>query len=129
LAFDLPELLHHELEIRRLDPAATYVRIDRDAVCDARRADAADSHLVENRLDQSRLSRHLLAAKLVVAPERPDDRCPRRITVEKIESQIVGEEAGDATPEDVEPRKLVVADSEHDIDTEPRPRHQLRQHV
>ena len=68
-ALDLPDPLHHELEIRRLHRLLARAARHPTASLQAP-ADASHGHLVEHHLGELRLQRHLLAAELGPALER-----------------------------------------------------------
>ena len=127
LALDLPQALQHELQVGRLDPRP--VLFDRGAATDDSRVDPACGNLTEDRFHEGRFDLDAGRLELVVPPDRSEDGRPRRLAVEQVEAQVVREETGDASLEDVEPRELVVADAEHDVDPQAGPGHELREQV
>src|SRR5207237_6918571 len=90
----LPEALHDELEVGRLDPAGVTGARDRAAAVHAV-VDPAALHLVEDGLDERGLDARPLAAELAVALEGADDRLAPTRPVEMVEPEVVAEEVRD----------------------------------
>ena len=88
----VPQALHDELEIRRLDPRSVLRALDRPEPAE-RRLDLAGTDLVEDALHEGGLDDHRLAGQLGVAFGRPQHRCSRRVAVQAIEAQCVPEQA------------------------------------
>ena len=109
----VPHTLHHELQIRRLDP----IRL------------AGHGRLREHGVDELRLDVDaLLRGDDVVPPlDRPKDRCGCRRAVETIEPQVVREEVRDPPLEHVELRERVVAKREKQVRAQRRPEDDLWQ--
>src|SRR5205807_3857518 len=110
----LPEALHDELEVRRLDPARVTGARDRAAAVHAV-VDPAALHLVEDGLDERGLDAHGLAAELAVALERADDRLAPARPVEMVEPEVVAEEVRDPGLERVELRERVLPQAEQEV--------------
>ena len=92
----VPEPLHHELEVRRLDPFAGLV--PSTAPRPPRAARSARTDLVQHALDELRLDRDRLAGELAEALDRPHDGRARRLAIEAVEPQRVREDTGDRGP-------------------------------
>ena len=105
----LPEALHDELEVRRLDPPVGPFARDRAAAL-AAHVDPAALHLVEDGLDERGLDRHRRAAELAVALDRPHDRLAAAAPVEVLEPQV-----RDPRLERVELRERVLAQAEEEV--------------
>src|SRR5262245_26434760 len=122
LALDLPDSLHHELEVRRLDAL-------RGRWADAlgrppareRRLDPTRLDLGEHRVGERRLDRDgpVFTGQLVVTIQRPEDGRPGCLVIEVIESDRIREEPRDPRLEDVELGESVVPDAEQDVDSQP----------
>ncbi len=126
-AFDLPQPLQHELQVRGLDPRP--VLLDRRAASDEPRVDPACRDLPEDRLDERGLDLDGRGLELVVALDWAEHRRAGRGAIEQVEAEVVREEARDASLEDVQPRELVVTNAEHDVDAQARAGHELGQQV
>jgi hypothetical protein len=111
LSFDLPEPLHDELEKRCLDPIGTRLPVD-PTPSGKPLLDASRSDLVDDRFDERRLGRYMLAAELGVRLERADDGGTRALAVEVVEAHDVREQPGHSGLERVEFGERVVADAE-----------------
>jgi hypothetical protein len=110
----LPDSLHDELQVRRLDSSPEVGDLDHAEPPD-RRLDLPGTDLVENPLDELRLDRHRAACELREALGRPQDRRPCSRAVETVESKGVGEEPRDAPGEAVELRERVLAQRDEDV--------------
>ena len=115
----VPDALHDELEVRRLNARAVVRGLD-GAEPAQRGLDLARTDLVEDAPDEPGLDRHCDAGELGVALDRAHDRGPRGLAVESIESKRVREEAGNATREAVELGERVLAQRDEDVDPERR---------
>ena len=113
-ALGRPDPFHHELEIRRLDPPLAPAAVDG---ADARlpEFDAARRHLVEHRLDELRLDRHGFPRELVPPRDGPEDRGPRGVAVEPVESELVCEHVRQRRLEDVQRTERVFAQRDQDV--------------
>ena len=123
----VPQALHHELEVRRLDAGAVCGALDRAEPAE-RRLDLACTDVVQHALDEIGVDRHVLVGELGEALDRTDDRCASGLTVEPIEPERVPEETGDATGEAVELRQRVLAERHQHVDPVRR-REQRRQRL
>src|SRR6187402_1958672 len=97
----LPEALHDELEVRRLDPPTDVAALDAPEAAECR-FDLTGADLVEHTLDEGRVDRHCLARELHIALDRSQHGCSRRTTVESVEAEGVRKEARDPSREAVE---------------------------
>ncbi len=88
-----------------------------------RRLDLARADLVQDPLDECGLHRDGLAGELGEALERAFDRRSRGPSVEAIEPERVGEQAGDSPREAVELRERVLAERDEDVDAKRRSEH------
>jgi hypothetical protein len=93
--------------------------------------DAAGRHLVEHRLDESRLDADalVLGCEPVVRLDRPEHRVARCPTVEPVEAQRVREQAGDARLERVDLRERVLPERDQHAHGQVRARDELGQDV
>ena len=105
---DVPEPLHNQLEVRRLDPGRAAVRAVRAETAWAE-LDAADPYPVEHGGDELVLDRHGIALELFPAVEWLHDRGPTGVAVEAIEAEDVPEQVGDGALESIEGRERVLA--------------------
>ena len=105
----VPEALHHELEIRRLDPRAVLRAFDRPEPAE-RRLDLAGADLVENALDELGLDDHRLAGQLGVAFE-PAAAIAARAALRSRRSRrrVFPNRPGNATGEAIELRERVLS--------------------
>ena len=116
-ALDVPQPLHHELQVRRLDPARGAVALG-DAETARAELDPSRADAVEDTLDEHVLGDDLLAFELAPALQGPDDRRPPGNPVEPVETQDVGEQARDVAFEPVEPRERVLAQRQEHVDAQ-----------
>ena len=96
----VPQPLHDELEVRRLDPDRAVAALDRPApgLADL---DLAGDDLLEHRVDELRLDLDALVLRRRArcsARDRLDDRGARRARVEVLEAQVVAEHVRDPRP-------------------------------
>ena len=102
-ALRVPDPLHHELQVRRLDPPSPPLPF---RPCPARRRGGRRSPRATWSSTVSTSSGSILhlavRAHRVVRVDRPDDRRPRRLAVQMFEPQRVGEEVRDLWPEPIE---------------------------
>ena len=120
----VPEPLHDELEIRRLDGAG--LPLGGGLAVELAQQDATDLHLVEHRLEELLLDLDRRPVRELVVPlERADDSCPGGGPVEPLQSQIVAEDVRDEPGEYVELGEGVLPQREQNVDAEIRPRHDL----
>ncbi len=87
--------------------------------------DLSGRGLVEHVVDQRRLDLDRLAARLVVALDRPHDRLPRRGAVEVVEAKVVREQVRNAPLEAIELGEGVVAEREQDTHAQSGAGHEL----
>src|SRR5262249_58592633 len=94
-ALDLPEPLHHEVEVGRLDPGLCR-RSLRDASATARLHDGTGDYAGEDGFDERRLDREpfLLGDECAVALDRADDGAPSGRAREVVEPETVREQPG-----------------------------------
>ena len=105
----LPEPLHDEREVRRLDPPAGRASVHR-AATGAAEIHLARSHLVENRFDKFGLDADGgLGSHAVVLLERAFDRLAGGAPVEVLEAKRVRVQARDPRLERIERGKRVLA--------------------
>ena len=107
-ALDVPQPLHHELQVRSLDPARGAVALG-DAETARAELDSSRADAVEDTLDEHVLGDDLLAFELAPALQGPDDRRPPGNPIEPVETQDVREQARDVAFEPVESRERVLA--------------------
>ena len=112
----LPEALHDELEIRRLDPS---LACGRDPAAAHALVDPTGLDLVEHGLDELGVDSHRLAAELAVALDRTDDRLAPSLPIEMVEPQVVAEEVRDPGLERVELRQRVLPQAEQEVRPQP----------
>ena len=105
---DVPEPLHDELEIRRLDPARRPVLLD-DAEPARPELDPARADAVEDPLDEHVLGDHVFTLQRTPALQGSDDRRSPGGAVEPVEAEHVAEQVRDPPFEAVEPRERVLA--------------------
>ena len=114
--FLVPEPLHHELEIRRLDADDAVAALDGSA---ARLADAdlAGQHLLQHGVDEFRLDLDPIGVtdEAVVLGDRLDDRRAGGLYVEVLQAQVVAQNARDPALEGVELGKRILADGEEEV--------------
>ena len=84
-ALDVPEALHHELEVRRLDPDGLPVRLDRAETARSE-LDPAGAHAVQDALDEHVLGVDVLSLELSPALERAEDRQASGGSIEPVEA-------------------------------------------
>ena len=118
----LPEPLHDDLEVRRLDPRAVLAALD-DSEAAERRLDRARPDLVEDSLDEKRLDGDGLARELGVPLDGADDRRAGRLAVEPVEPESVREEAGDPAGEAIELGERVLAQRDEHVHAERSSQH------
>ena len=97
----LPEPLHHELQVGRLDPlrVARPDRTERDAT----ERDPADDRLIEDGFDETGLDLHgQVRVDLGHALHRAGDRRSCGLAIEAVERQVVAEHIRNQPGEDVE---------------------------
>ena len=114
-ALVIPDALHHELEVRRLDPRG---RLDAFHCAEPAegRLDLAGAYLVEDSLDELRLDCDRLAREVRVALDRAQDGGTCRPAVEPVKTKRVRKQAGNAPGEAVELRQGVLAQRDEDVD-------------
>ena len=119
LALLVPQPLHHELEVGRLDANDAVPTLDGSSP-DLADADLAGDDLVEHRLDEPRLDLDgaLLGDTPVVLRNRLHDRCAGGGRIEMLESEIVPEHARDPSPEDVELGQRILAYGKQEVHPE-----------
>ena len=110
---DLPEPLHHQLQIGRLDP----------------RRVVGSSCLIEHRGDELRFDDDPVVrrSQVVELLHRAEDGGRCCLSVEAIETYHVGEQVRECASECVELRESVVSEREEDVGTQPRPDDHLGQ--
>ena len=126
-ALDVPQALHHELEVRRLDPgrAAVPARVPRPPGPSSMRpapTPSSTSPTSSSSID------HI---PFELAPKRSsgsDDRRPPRGAIEPVQPQDVAEQARDGRFQPVERGKRVLAQRQQDVDAH-RPVHQRGEHL
>src|SRR5215212_10421626 len=112
LALNLPQPLEHELQIRGLDPVLVLPDAPAAGSPDV---DLPRGDLIEECIDELRLDLDRLAAQLVVALDRPEDRGAAALRVEVVEPEVVGKEVGNAALERIELRESVLAQPQEDV--------------
>ena len=127
---DLPEPLHDELEVRRLDPRVSLrrSRTPASSLClyERFRADPGQHGVDQIWLDgQGVRARHEDGEPL----GGPEDRAASRVDGEAIELQPVGQQRGKPAFEHVEPRKRVLADRDEHVDRQLGTGHELGKRV
>ena len=116
----LPDPLHHQLEIRRLDPTSAPAALD-DPAAREPPFDPARRDLVDDRRHECRLGYHLRSADRLELGQRFHDRGAGGIDVEVIEPEHVPEQPGHPSLEGVEIGERVVPDAEQDVHAQRRP--------
>ena len=114
--FLVPEPLHHELEIGRLDADDAVAALDGSAAGLAD-ADLAGQHLLQHGVDEFRLDLDpiFVTGEAVVLGDRLDDRRAGGLYVEVLQAQVVAQNARDPALEGVELGKRVLADGEEEV--------------
>ena len=84
MPLDLPEALHHELEVRRLDPLLHSLVLDPSAAAEAA-TNSTGRNLVEHSLGERGLDPDRLATERLPAGKRLLDCCTSRLSGEAIE--------------------------------------------
>ncbi len=125
----VPQALHHELEVGRLDPVVGRCGGNR-ADTRLRGGDAPDGDLIEHVFDERRLDRHPAdlpaqlgsdacpADELVVAVERLRDRRAALLARQPIEPQAVFEQPRDQPFEEMKPGERVLAERDEEVRTQ-----------
>ena len=113
----VPQALHHELEVGRLDARAVVDTLDRSEPSE-RRLDLPGSDLVQDPVDECGLGDDGDPGELREPLDRALDRGPRSAPVQAIQPKRVGEQAGDSPREAVELRERVLAQRDEDVDPE-----------
>ena len=118
----VPEPLHDELQVRSFDARAVVAAFDRAEAAE-RRLDLARADLVQDPPDECGLHRDGRTGELGEALERAFDRRSRGPSVEAIEPERIGEQAGDSPREAVELGEGVLAERDEDVDAKRRSQH------
>ena len=96
-ALHLPEPLHHQLQVRRLD-TATATSAGDDTAAGEPSFDPTGRDLVDDRRDQGRLDDDLRPADRLQLGQRFDDRRMRAVDVEVVEPEHVARTAPGRVP-------------------------------
>ncbi len=112
-ALGIPEPLHHELEVRRLDRRRIAIRSGAERI--AFEAHATGLHLVEDGLDEVGLDLDVRLRELVVPCEGPEDGLAGGSAIETLEGEIVAEHVRNPPGENVELGECVLPECEQDV--------------
>ena len=124
----LPDPLHHELEIRRLDPTPPRTALD-DPTAREPTFDPARRDLVDDRRHERRLGHDVRAADRLELGQWFHDRGAGGIDVKVIEAEHVPEQPGHPSLECVKIGERVIPDAEQDVHAQCRPSQDLRERI
>ena len=99
LALLLPDLLQHELQVRRLDPLAVV----------SATVDAPGGNLVQHSFDERRLHLDVVVGELVPPRDRTEDGVACRSAVKMLETDLVREDRRGPRLEGIELSECVFA--------------------